>query len=232
VTNGNNDDIIKQYKQLNQEEFIELSEKHRKSISNEIRNSIYKTDWDNMQELNKFGYINSNYSGAINYYRRTGQNPYGEKYTKEFDKTILNLQKAISSNQLQENIQVVRYLDLDWLKDKIDKNTYQEVIRENKFNNLINKLKGKKVLDNQFISTSATTHNNMSHRKLKMIIQVDKGTCAFVTENKMESEIIFDASDMLINEIKVEKDKTIINVKLIERKRELWDIMIAKKRNT
>lgn len=206
------------YKRMNQEEFIELSKKHRKNITEEIRKIIYKSDWDTYgnTELNKFGYINSNYSGAINYYRRTGNNPYGDKYTKQFDKTIDSLKQAISMNKLDENIEVTRYLDLEWFEDKLTKDIYRKARYNQKYDELINELSGKIVPDNQFISTSATEHNNMQTRKVKMLIHTEKGTNAFVTENIMESEIVFDNSKLLIEKIKEDDDKLLVIARIIK----------------
>lgn len=200
------------YKNLSEDEYFELQEKHRKNIKEEVRNSIYVTDWDNMQTLNKYGYINSNYSRHINYIRRTGDtNAFTQKEIKEFNNTISNLETAIKNNKIDKNIQTTRYLDIEWFEDKLDKKTYKEIKYMKKFDKL-KELKGKEILDNQFISGSLQEEFNVySDRKVRMIIQADKGTNAFITENKMEREIIFDSSKLLIKEISI-SDNNIIEV--------------------
>lgn len=233
VTNGNDDDIIKEpkktikvaktlklqpkYKKLSEDEYFELQERHRKNISEDIRNSIYVTNWDNMQTLNKYGYINSNYSRHINYIKRTGDtNAFTQKEIKEFNKTISNLETAIKNNKIDNNIQAIRYLDIEWFEDKLDKQTYKEIKHMKKFDKLKN-LKGREVLDNQFISGSLQEEFNVySNRKVKMIIQADKGTNAFITENKMEREIIFDSSKLLIKEISINDNIIEMVVKIIK----------------
>lgn len=195
------------YKELSEDEFFELSSKHRKSISETIRKSIYKSDWDNMQELNKYGYINSNYSGEINKLKRTGE---VGRYEKQFRKTVDNLEKAIAINKLEDDIEVVRYLDLKYLSDKIDNAVYKEILKGN-YKGLSKELLNKEYIDNQFISTTANPEfNNFKDRPIKMILDVKKGTNAFVTENLMEREIIFDSSKINVKEIYVNNENKII----------------------
>lgn len=234
VTNGNNSGIIKgqpkktiksaktfklqaKYKNLTEEEYFQLQEKHRKNITEDIRKSIYVTDWDNMQTLNKYGYINSNYSRHINYIKRTEDTKaFTPKEVKEFKKTINNLEKAIKNNTLDDNIQATRYLDVEWFEDKLDKQTYKEIKYMKKFDKL-KELKGKEVLDNQFISGSLQEEFNVySDRKVRMTIQADKGINAFITENKMEREIIFDSSKLLIKEISINSNIIEVIVKIIK----------------
>lgn len=187
-------------------------ENHRKNITEDIRNSIYVTNWDNMQTLNKYGYINSNYSKHINYIKRTGDTEaFSQKEIKEFNKTISNLEIAIKNNKIDKDIQATRYLDVEWLEDKLDTKTYNEIRYMKKFDKL-KELKEKQVLDNQFISGSLQEEFNVySDRKLRMIIQAEKGTNAFITENKMEREIIFDSSKLLIKKISID-DNNIIEI--------------------
>lgn len=229
VTNDNKGSIIKEqtkkkikiaktfstqtkYNDISEEEYFKLQEIHRKNITENIRNSIYVTNWDNMQILNKYGYINSNYSRHINYIKRTGDiEVFTTKQIKELNKTISNLETAIKNNKIDKNIQATRYLDIEWFKDKLDKQTYHEIKEMKKFEKL-KELKGKVVLDNQFISGSLQEEFNVySNRKVKMIIQADKGTNAFITENKMEREIIFNNSKLLIKEISI-NDSNIIEI--------------------
>ena len=49
-------------------------------------------------------------------------------------------------------------------------------------------------------------------------MKIDEGTNAFITENKMESESVFDDSDLLIESIKNENDILVLVVKLINRR--------------
>lgn len=235
VTNSDNSGIIQEqtkkiiksaktfkvqpkYKKISEDEYFKLQEKHRNNITEDIRSSIYVTNWDNMQTLNKYGYINSNYSRHINYIKRTG---YTEAFTpkeiKEFNKTTSNLEIAIKNNKIDKNIQATRYLDIEWFEDKLDKQTYKEIKRMKKFEKL-KELKGKEVLDNQFISGSLQEEFNVySDRKVRMIIQADKGTNAFITENKMEREIIFNSSKLLIKEISINDNNVIeIIVKILK----------------
>ncbi len=204
--------IQSKYKKILEDEYFELQEEHRRNITENIRNSIYVTNWDNMQTLNKYGYINSNYSRHINYIKRTGDtNAFTQKEIKEFNKTISDLEIAIKNNKIDKNIQAIRFLDVEWLEDKIDTQTYKEIKYMKKFEKL-KELKGKEVLDNQFISGSLQEEFNVySDRKVRMVIQADKGTNAFITENKMEREIIFDSSKLRIEEISI-KDNDIIEI--------------------
>ena len=204
--------IQSKYKKILEDEYFELQEEHRRNITENIRNNIYVTNWDNMQTLNKYGYINSNYSRHINYIKRTGDtNAFTQKEIKEFNKTISDLEIAIKNNKIDKNIQAIRFLDVEWLEDKIDTQTYKEIKYMKKFEKL-KELKGKEVLDNQFISGSLQEEFNVySDRKVRMVIQADKGTNAFITENKMEREIIFDSSKLRIEEISI-KDNDIIEI--------------------
>lgn len=215
-----NDIIENVYNPMSEEQYFEYAEEHRKNISEKIRKSIYRTDWDNMQELNKYGYINSDYSLEINCLKRKDPKDFdGSIYENKFEKVIKNLQEAIANNILNENISAVRYLDFKWLSDKISQSSYEELKKHNKYDTAIKELLKKKIInDNQFISASLQEEFNVyNNRPLKMIIKADKGTHAFVTENKMEREIIFDESNLLIERIDVKKDTIEIVVKIINK---------------
>ena len=222
VTNDENNDIISKnvhYKRLSEEEHYKLIDEHRKNISGDVRKSIYKMDWDTKQTLNKYGYINSEYATHINKYRREGSNSaYNNKDVKEFEKTIQNLKTAINSNVLNENIETERFLNIDWIRDKVTKETYKKAKNSNNFEDLISELTNKTVPENQFISTSINENNVYNDRQIKMIVKANKGVHAFVTENIMESEVVFDDSDLFIEDIKEDNKKLIITVKLLKRR--------------
>lgn len=200
-------------------DYNKMIEINRNNITNEIRNSIYRSDWENNDRiLNEYGYINSDKGSTdinkIMRYPHT-RKEYNKIELQEYDKTIYNMKEAIKRNTIQEDIMVTRYVSRDWLQDKISP---REFIMGNKnierdFNNI---KKIKEINENGFISTSLnySPYEEVMDKEIKLNLKVDKGTHAFVTENKWESEIIFDKSNIVIEDVNLIDNKIVIDGKI------------------
>ena len=200
-------------------DYEKMVHNNRKNITNETRSIIYYQDWENKNRiLNQYSYINNDKGSTdintiMRYPHTRGE--YTKEELKEYDKTIEHMRKAINNNKINEDIIVTRYVSRDWLQDKIPPREFilgnGDIARD--YEN-IKKLK--EISENGFISTSLsyTPYIDVTNKEIVFNLKVNKGTNAFVTENIWESEIIFDKSNIEIEEVLLMDNRIIINGKL------------------
>jgi hypothetical protein len=217
---------IKNYRRYNttdnlkdDEDYDRMIETNRKNITEETRNIIYRSDWSNNDRiLNEYGYINSDKGSTdinkIMRYPNTRQE-YSKEELLQYDKTIEHMKKAINNNSIPEDMIVTRYVSRDWLQDKISPREF--IMGQGDITRDFKNIKAlKEINENGFISTSLnySPYVDVMDKEIKLELKVDKGTKAFVTENKWESEIIFDRSNIEIEEVLLVNNQIVINGKI------------------
>ena len=172
-----------QYKELTEDEYKSI----KQPITKAERSIIYGKSYLS-------GYVNSSNARKLNEQLRKG-----EKLSKEYRDIEIALNGVIQKNVLPDNLIVTRYVKTDALegmfgipfpKVKIDQDAEASWDELQAF---IESLKaGEKYTEKGFLSTSGVFDKNvMSKKPVKMIIKARKGTPAYVTTNRKESEIIF-----------------------------------------
>lgn len=204
------DDIIKpeigkKYSFVKDEHYDDLVEQHRSKISEAERNNINGFDWDNFRDGNaEYGYVNTENSFRINEAIRKGN---VHELPLQSQETIESLINAVSNNTVDDDILVRRHVDEAWLLDKIPSSTGDKISDIQK---LIES--GSIITDNQFVSCSLNDNISYTDRQIEMVFKVPKGTNAYVTENRMESEMI-----MYKPEYKIEKAEKIMDQNGVEK---------------
>lgn len=192
------------YDWLNDDDYDNLVEEHKKSITQEEKNQIYAQDWDEWKPLNvENGYINSENSFEIN---KAIRNDTVSALNTESQKTISVLESCIERNVLNKKVLSTRYLDENWLNDKIaNQDNVNGIIQT------LNIMAKKNILirEKQFVSSSLNKNNVYDDKAIKLIIENPQGTKAFITENRMESEIILHSPTYQIKKAEINKKNQI-----------------------
>lgn len=157
-------------------------------------------DMDYFEAMEYRGYVASPNSFKMNDILRNGGKLKGEDL-----KTYKAMMEKIQSTELPENLQLTRYAGQSFLDAIAGENGIPTV--------------GDIVTEKGFLSTSAVTKINMfTDRPVKMTVLADKGTHAFITNNKKESEIIFPPNTSYeILSVKKTKHGIEMVVKILER---------------
>lgn len=184
---SDNDNIViespRAFSPISEDHYDELIDIHKQNITDGERGNIMGFDWDNFCPMNEtYGYTNTKNSEAIN--RAMRENAVGS-LPKQSQKTIEDLKKVISKNTIDEDVLVHRHVDEKWFADKFGKTDDMESAVKKAI------AEGTSITDNQFVSGSLTEEDSYSNRAVKMIFQVPSGYHGYVTENRMESEVIF-----------------------------------------
>ena len=161
-------------------------------------------------------YIGNPDSFQINNILRTK----GKSYLNEEQLVLYNtLSKTIRSNRTEGKYLVYRYVDNNYLINEFNFNP------TNNLNYNLSKIKekiGQTRIEKGFMSC-AMTDKHVIERNIKLMIKIPKGTNAYITRNKEESEIIlnhdtyYQINDAKINNNIIEIDITILKDKEIER---------------
>ena len=188
-------------------------EDYNKMSSKNAGNSEEYKKWIYPSQNGLVGYLRCGNSSYINSYLRTGKVPdyiieqsnnkehsiSVEEWKKGADKTIDYMWKATHSNVLQKKTRLTRMVNIDFFEHalKMDKN---QVAVKNPYNvtadesekiaNAAKKLVGTTITDKSFISTGAKVDQPFRHLPVMMTLLCEKGQKCFVTDNKIESEVI------------------------------------------
>lgn len=209
-TNIAHDDIMepeaeRKYDFIEDEHYDTLIEQHRSKISELERSHINGFDWDKFCDGNvEYGFVNTENSFKINEAIRKGT---VNELPKQSQKTIECLINAVSNNVVDEDMLARRYVDDAWLLDKMPNSTGDRMLDIQKLIDSRNT-----ITDNQFISCSLNDNVSYTDRTIEMVFKVPKGMNAYVTENRMESEMI-----MYKPEYKIEKAEKVTAQDGIER---------------
>lgn len=151
---------------------------HRANVTESERAAVMGFDWDNFKSWNiEYGYINTLNSEAINKAIREGAI---YSLPERSQQTIRDLRHMIEANLIDEDLIASRFVDETWIHSQIGEiGNITDLIE-----------KGTVIHDNQFVSCSLTDASIYNTRAVKLEISIPKGTNAYVTENRMESEMI------------------------------------------
>lgn len=173
----------KEYKRLTESQYDNLIEEHRKNVTEEEQINIVGFDWDNFKFVNEeHGYINTENSFKINQAIRDNE---VSSLPKASQLTIKDLQNIIARSTINTDTIAVRNVDANWLINKFGSaENIESVVAE--------AIKSEKMIcDNQFVSASLNENVSYTDRLIEVILEVPAGYHGYVTENRMESEIIF-----------------------------------------
>lgn len=195
----------REYQPIDGAHYDKLIDSHRQNVTEEERSSTMGFDWDNFRPMNEdYGYINTKNSEVIN---KAIRDKSVDSLSPQSKKTIEDLRNIISKNTIDENVFVHRHVNEEWFVDKFG----DVADRESAVRKMINE--GSTITDNQFVSGSLTDEDSYGDRAVKVIFQVPSGYHGYVTENRMESEVIFDRPSY--------KPKTVETVDLPDGKKQL-----------
>lgn len=202
------------YSIITDDTYDALIDLHSAKVSKEERSNIYGYDWNAFQNLNMdYGYINAPSNDIINMAIREDNMKLLNKKQK---KTVEHLKNAISKNTVDENYLVERYVGSNWFADKFSKKARVLAVKDD-FEAMYRELETfdfeTTITDKQFVSCSMNNNNVYNDRKVKLIIEIPKGTNALVTENRMESELIMYKPSYRIKGIREGKEIEINNKK-------------------
>lgn len=208
------EDVVRKdgYITISEDDYDSLIDAHRLNVSEVERANIYGYDWDNFTNLNmRYGYVNAPSNEIINKAIRENNM---QLLNKGQLRTTEHLKNAIANNVVDNNYRVERYVDGDWFADKFSKRAMVYAAK-NDFESLYRELESfdfeQIITDRQFVSCSMNDNNVYNDRKIKLIIEVPKGTNALVTENRMESELLMYIPSYRVKGIREGKDIIINN---------------------
>lgn len=128
-------------------------------------------------------------------------------------KTVRDMDNAISRNILSEPIAVTRFADEKYLANILDmdlQDVYSLVNRADDLSDTLESLKGLGITEKSYLSASTDVDANVfGNFTVKMDLLADSGTPVYFTNNVDESEVIFGRdSKYVIEDIKIEKDES------------------------
>lgn len=208
------------YRQVEQNEFVTLSQASQKNITKHEKEQIAK---HTKEDGSPGGYV------ATHNYRFINSSMRNKTWKDEFFDaddldTVQSLRSAIEKNALNENLVFTRYVNADYLtsvfgiKGKLFRSGNEEMltnsfaecanafVRKNEIPRITDELK--KLVDTTFsekafVSVSVLPNKNIMQDKAVMLqVYAPKGTHCYVTKNRKESEaILADGSTFLIKEV-------------------------------
>lgn len=198
----------KEYRYGTMDDFSRMSKEHNKNISKE---DVAQIKGHTKEDGSPGGYVAThNYSNINSNMRNDGYA--GNKLDDDDYKTIDALQNAISTNMLDGDYTLVRYVNADYLtsvfgiEDKhggILSNSSITKAPQKEVNRIIEKIKDKSgiiVNEKSFISASVVQDKNiMTDKAVRIELKAPKGTNAYVTKNRKESECILGGSQEGLN---------------------------------
>ena len=157
-------------------------------------------------------YIKTKNAFKINNILRT-KGPSG--LSDEDYKTYFALNQAINNYVTQEDYLVHRYVDDNYIKDVFNFNPRNDITYN------LNKIKeqiGAVKIEKGFMSCYMT-NNHIIERNIQLEIKIPKGTHAYITKNKDESEIILrNNTEYQIIDAKIIQNKIQINISILNNK--------------
>lgn len=145
------------------------------------------------------GYVGTSNSFKMNGCLRnsTKIDPYsGDKWTSDDDKTMADLDKAISDNKLHWGVTLYRAVDTDWLKGMTGMTVSW---RSTDILAASQTLVGKPITSSQYTSASANPALNVfGSRPIMLFLRCKKNTSAYMTTNYAESELILGRGQKMV----------------------------------
>ena len=133
-------------------------------------------------------------------------------------KTYFALNQAINNYKTEEDYLVHRYVDNNYLKNVFNFNPSNDIVYN------LNKIKeqiGTVKIEKGFMSCYMT-NNHIIERNIQLEIKIPKGTNAYITKNKDESEIILrNNTEYQIMDAKIIINKIQINISILNNKRSI-----------
>ena len=188
---------------LNNEEFDNVS-----AIANSV---VGKKERERIETY----YIKTENSFKINNILRT-KGPSG--LNDEDYKTYFALNQAINNYVTEEDYLVHRYVDNNYIKNVFNFNPNNDIAYNlNKIKEQIRTVK----IEKGFMSCYMT-NNHVIERNIQLEIKIPKGTNAYITKNKDESEIILrNNTEYQIIDAKIINNKIQINISILNNKRSI-----------
>ena len=189
---------------LEDEDFKQINNKEFDIVSIHSNCFINEEDLITIETM----YVKNKYSQIFNNrLRRFGIMGLDEKDIKLYD----TLMKVINSNKTKQNYLVHRFVRKDYLE-----NTFRFTPSSNIYYNLtmIKQQIGSRKIEKGFMSCYMT-NKHFIEREIKLEIKIPKGTRAYITRNKEESEIIlpcYTEYDITGVEIINNRNKSIIQI--------------------
>lgn len=166
------------YTKINKEDFDKLIKQSGK-VSEKEKKILYD---------GKDGYIGTTNSFKINEFLRGNENNLSEASKN----TIRVLDRVIKKNTIKQAVSTNRWVENTWLQDYA-KSHHSEIGKISVENLLKHFNSGTAKLESPgFVSTSLVPSRNLFNkvRNIKMEIEVPKGAQVFITENRIETEMI------------------------------------------
>ena len=198
----------KEYRYGTMDDFSRMSKEHNKIISKE---DVAQIKGHTKEDGSSGGYVAThNYSNINSNMRNDGYA--GNKLDDDDYKTIDALRNAISTNMLDGDYTLVRYVNADYLTSVFGiEGKYGGILSnssitnapQKEVNRIIEKIKDKSgiiVNEKSFISASVVQDKNiMTDKAVRIELKAPKGTNAYVTKNRKESECILGGSQEGLN---------------------------------
>ena len=198
----------KEYRYGTMDDFSRMSKEHNKNISKE---DVAQIKGHTKEDGSPGGYVAThNYSNINSNMRNDGYA--GNKLDDDDYKTIDALRNAISTNMLDGDYTLVRYVNADYLTSVFGiEGKYGGILSnssitnapQKEVNRIIEKIKDKSgiiVNEKSFISASVVQDKNiMTDKAVRIELKAQKGTNAYVTKNRKESECIIGGSQEGLN---------------------------------
>lgn len=198
----------KEYRYGTMDDFSRMSKEHNKNISKE---DVAQIKGHTKEDGSPGGYVAThNYSNINSNMRNDGYA--GNKLDDDDYKTIDALRNAISTNMLDGDYTLVRYVNADYLTSVFGiEGKYGGILSnssitnapQKEVNRIIEKIKDKSgiiVNEKSFISASVVQDKNiMTDKAVRIELKAPKGTNAYVTKNRKESECILGGSQEGLN---------------------------------
>lgn len=198
----------KEYRYGTMDDFSRMSKEHNKNISKE---DVAQIKGHTKEDGSSGGYVAThNYSNINSNMRNDGYA--GNKLDDDDYKTIDALRNAISTNMLDGDYTLVRYVNADYLTSVFGiEGKYGGILSnssitnapQKEVNRIIEKIKDKSgiiVNEKSFISASVVQDKNiMTDKAVRIELNAPKGTNAYVTKNRKESECILGGSQEGLN---------------------------------
>ena len=128
-----------------------------------------------------------------------------DKLSEEQKNIMDAMDRVIEQNKLKEDCHLVRFADQRYLADMLDlnKDDIQSLLDPENENVLkgLNSLKGTILSEKAYLSTSSDEKANVfNYKEVKLSILAEKGTPAYFTNNKDESEVILGRNSQYVVE--------------------------------
>ena len=212
LTKNNYDWILNEnIERLENKTFSTLNDKEFDNVSRLANSFVGQKDRERIETF----YIKTKNAFKINNILRT-KGP--SSLSDEDYKTYFALNQAINNYKTEEDYLVHRYVDNNYLKNVFNFNPSNDIAYN------LNKIKeqiGTVKIEKGFMSCYMT-NNHVIERNIQLEIKIPKGTNAYITKNKDESEIILrNNTEYQIMDAKIIINKIQINISILNNKRSI-----------